>query len=119
FTARPMRVIFTDEDGLEVKKRLRRFNDKLGRATVGRLSFDVLVPIRFGAKNDASLPARINDANSLVVHDRRRMISRRSSHASSLRLPLCGSNRVRLNFDLISALVKRLRRCGTSVMSRQ
>jgi len=52
-------------------------------------------------------------------HDRIRMISSRSSRAIPLRLPVRILRREKEQFDRISRLKKRLRRCGTSVMSRQ
>src|SRR5204863_8513680 len=108
-----------NENGFEVEERMLRFNGELSRGAVHEPRLDVLIPIRFGAKKDAPRPAGINNTNSLAVHDRRRTISRRNSSASCLRSMSRGSNRVKLNFDLTSALLRRLTRCGTKVMSRQ
>src|SRR5437773_11432513 len=52
-------------------------------------------------------------------HDRIHMISSRSSRAISLRLPARTLRGEKEQFDRISRLKKRLRRCSTRLMSRQ
>src|SRR5437667_5918341 len=90
------------------------------------MSLDIRIPIFVCAKSDSPAIRRIKNANQLFMHsslllhhDRIDTTSSCSSRAISLRPPDGIFGTEKEQFDRISHLKKRLRKCGTRVMSRQ